>query len=322
MLDPFWDSKPYVTAEEIRRFNDVTVPLLRLEKRVFIKDEILVAEFVVAHYSPIPFTHITPSWKLMNSNLDVLTEGTLATSDIPIGNGKNLGTINLELDHINDPIQLTLEVSVAGEANSWDIWVYPANNDPIDSEYDFLLVDKLTSPTIEYLENVAIVLLIISKVEVNPVKGGDIGVGFSSIFWNTSWTKGQKPHTLGILCDPKHPALAQFPTEYHSNWQWWDAMSHSNAIVLDEFTPDLDPIVRIIDDWFENRRTALIFEVNVGEGKLLISGIDLHTDLENRPEARQLRHSLKRYVGSDRFTPEVNLTSQQVVGLFNSSMNY
>ncbi|MEM9856677.1 MAG: sugar-binding domain-containing protein [Bacteroidota bacterium] len=316
MLDTFWDSKPYVTAEEIRRFNDVTVPLVRLEKRVFSNDEKLVAEVEVAHYGPEPLTQITPTWKLMNSNLDVFKEGTLATSDIPIGNGKNLGTINLELDHINDPIQLTLEVSVAGEANSWDIWVYPANNDPIDYEYDFLLVDKLTSPTIEYLENGGRVLLNISKGDVKPEKGGDIGVGFSSIFWNTSWTKGQKPHTLGILCDPKHPALAQFPTEYHSNWQWWDAMSHSNAIVLDEFPPDLDPIVRIIDDWFENRRTALIFEVNVGEGKLLISGIDLHTDLENRPEARQLLYSLSKYVGSEHFSPDITLKSQRVLDLF------
>jgi len=64
-------------------------------------------------------------------------------------------------------------------------------------------------------------LLNISKGDIKPEKGGDIGVGFSSIFWNTSWTRGQKPHTLGILCNPSHPALSEFPTEYHSDWQWW-----------------------------------------------------------------------------------------------------
>src|SRR5512137_1839475 len=32
---------------------------------------------------------------------------------------------------------------------------------------------------------------------------------------------GQAPTTMGILCDPKHPALAEFSTEFHNNWQWW-----------------------------------------------------------------------------------------------------
>ncbi|MDP5230529.1 MAG: hypothetical protein NWQ38_09060, partial [Cellulophaga sp.] len=143
-----------------------------------------------------------------------------------------------------------------------------------------------------------------------------IGVGFSSIFWNTSWTKGQKPHTLGILCNPEHAALANFPTEYHSNWQWWDAMSNSNAIVLDDFTPDLKPIVRIVDDWFKNRRTALLFEAKVGNGKLLMSGIDLHTNLENRLEAQQLLYSLKSYMAGEKFDPETTLSRAQIQSLF------
>ena len=66
--------------------------------------------------------------------------------------------------------------------------------------------------------------------------GGDVAIGFSSIFWNTAWTARQPPHTLGILCNPKHPALAEFPTEYFSNYQWWDAMSHSGAIRFDRLS--------------------------------------------------------------------------------------
>ena len=96
----------------------------------------------------------------------------------------------------------------------------------------------------------------------------------------------------------------------------WDAMSNSNAIILDEFTADLQPIVRIIDDWFENRRTALIFEVKVGKGSLLISGVDLHSNLENRPEAVQLRYSLTKYMAGDRFNPKISLSGVAVQNLF------
>jgi len=143
---------------------------------------------------------------------------------------------------------------------------------------------------------------------VAPNMGGKAGVGFSSIFWNTAWTDGQKPHTLGILCNPKHPALELFPTEYHSNWQWWDAMSHSDAVQLDSFPVELKPIVRIIDDWVTNRRLALITEAKVGEGSLLISGVDLVNNLENRTEARQLKNSLLHYMKGEKFHPTVQLS--------------
>jgi len=136
---------------------------------------------------------------------------------------------------------------------------------------------------------------------IRPEKGGKIGIGFSSIFWNTAWTNNQRPHTLGILCNPDHPAFARFPTESHSNYQWWDACAHSDVMILDDFAPELNPIVRVIDDWFENRR--LVFEARIGNAKILVSSIDFVDDMADRPAARQLLYSLQQYVGSNPFNP-------------------
>ncbi len=316
ILDAFWDEKGYVTPEEFRAFNDVTVPLVRLEKRIFLNNESFNAQVEVAHYGARPLQEATSFWKLIDSNGTLFSEGSLDTKNIPIGNGTSLGEVQVDLRKVEKAQKLTLAVTVVDKTNTWDIWVYPSQNEEVPNENEIRVVNRLDAVTANYLKNGGKVLLNISKGDVRPEKGGDIGVGFSSIFWNTSWTKGQKPHTLGILCNPEHPALAEFPTEYHSNWQWWDAMNHSNAIVLDEFTPDLNPIVRIVDDWFENRRTALIFEVKVGKGKLLISGVDLHSNLENRPEARQLRYSLKKYMTSSSFEPKIALGIQEITNLF------
>ncbi|MGA2701565.1 MAG: hypothetical protein ABSH35_10770 [Isosphaeraceae bacterium] len=57
--------------------------------------------------------------------------------------------------------------------------------------------------------------------------------------WNTAWTRRQPPHTLGILCDPGHPALVEFPTESHSNWQWWYLLTRADALILDDLPHDL-----------------------------------------------------------------------------------
>ena len=147
--------------------------------------------------------------------------------------------------------------------------------------------------------------------------GGDIQIGFSSIFWNTAWTAKQAPHTLGILCNPAHPALSEFPTEYHSDYQWWDAMSHSGAIEFSKLSPKIHPIVRVIDDWFTNRPLALLFEARVGKGKILVSGIDLTTDMDKRPEAQQLLFSLKKYMAGMKFNPAIKIDLEKISAIYN-----
>ncbi|QCW99525.1 beta-galactosidase [Aggregatimonas sangjinii] len=316
VLDAFWDEKGYVRPEEFKQFCGETVPLVRLHKRIFMNDEALNASVEVAHYGKKPLNDIAPTWTLTSKIGEVFAQGSFPKINIPIGNGFQLGKISVDLEKADNAQKLVLTVRVGSHENNWDIWVYPAKKEPIANKLEMRVVSKLDTDTIDYLEKGGKVLLHIDKGDVAIEKGGDIGVGFSSIFWNTSWTNGQKPHTLGILCNPEHPAFADFPTEYHSNWQWWDAMSHSSVMILDDLTPEIKPIVRVVDDWFENRRTALVFEAKVGKGKLLISGVDLHSEMENRPEARQLLYSLTKYVASSAFDPKVSLEIKEIKDLF------
>jgi hypothetical protein len=175
-----------------------------------------------------------------------------------------------------------------------------------------LVTGELNNEALSSLQAGGKVLL---TVPANRVKGdarGRVALGFSSIFWNTAWTHGQPPHTLGILCEPKHPALAEFPTDYHSNWQWWYLISRAGALLLDDLPKDLRPTVEVIDDWVTNRKLALVFEARVGAGKLLVCSVDLKHDLEGNPVARQMLHSLLDYMGSSKFKPAVPLTSEQI----------
>ena len=315
VLDAFRDEKGYVTPEEYSRFCNETVPLARFDKRIFSNLDTLKASIEVAHFGKIPLINEKPVWKLTNSFGELIEEGSFKEKTIEIGNGINLGEIAVALRKIQSAQKLILSVQVSNFQNTWDVWVYPDKQSVITNENSIKVVNKLDKATIDYLKNGGKVLFNISMGDILPDKGGKIGIGFSSIFWNTSWTLGQKPHTLGILCDPKHPALAEFPTEYHSNWQWWDAMSHSNAIILDEFPESLTPIVRVIDDWFQNRRLGLIFEAKLGKGSLIMSGVDLHTNLNNRLEAKQLLFSLKKYMTSDQFNPRTVLKLNDIESL-------
>ena len=167
--------------------------------------------------------------------------------------------------------------------------------------------------TQKYLEDGGTVLLTLKKGTLPAEMGGDIKTGFSSIFWNTAWTKGQGPHTLGVLVNPGHPALADFPTEYHSNWQWWDAMPYGQAMNLQKIDANIKPVVRVIDDWVTNRPLALVFEAKSGKGKILVSSIDFATDLQKRHEAQQLLLSLKKYMAGDKFNPSAQISAEKLM---------
>ncbi len=150
---------------------------------------------------------------------------------------------------------------------------------------------------------------------VGKSKGAQVAIGFSSIFWNTAWTNNQAPHTLGILCDPKHPLFRDFPTEYHSNWQWWDPVSHSQAMIINGFPADLKPLIQPIDTWFENRRLALAFEAKTGRGKLMVCSIDLQNLPEERVVSKQLLNSILNYMNSSDFNPAVEVNVSMIRSL-------
>ena len=311
VLDPFWEEKGYITPGGYSRFCNETVPLVRMQKRIFSNRETFEADVEVAHFGPEILSDPQIRWKLSSRAGDLVAEGRFEMEELQLDNNQFTGTIRAGLDHIGGPEKLILEVTVNQFSNSWDLWVYPEELPEIDAP-DILVTSRLDQTALEVLEKGGKVLWSLPSNSLSEEFGGKIALGFSSIFWNTSWTQGQAPHTLGILCDPGHPALAAFPSEYHSNWQWWDALNHGQAIILNRFEDRIDPIVRIIDDWFENRSLGLIFEARAGEGKIIVCGADLLSGPENRLEARQLLYSLENYMASPLFQPQSRISVREL----------
>lgn len=314
VLSPFWKEKGYVTAEEYSRFCNKVVPLARFQKLIFLNNESLNIPVEISNFSGQSITNDLVSWQIKTSTGETIYTGSLPKTVLPVGNGIAVGKISQSLAGIKRESMLTLQISVGGFTNQWDFFVYPVQLPRVDTTH-ILIADRLDKKTIDQLQRGGTVLLSLKKEAIKPEAGGDIAIGFSSIFWNTAWTNGQAPHTLGILCNPKHPAFELFPTQYHTNWQWWDAMSHSTAIRLDLVDKNIKPIVRVIDDWVTARPLGLVFECKVGKGKLLVSSIDLTSDLSTRPEARQLRHSLLNYMTERSFNPTTQVSIDKIQGL-------
>ncbi|MNY11014.1 hypothetical protein D3C86_1440200 [compost metagenome] len=141
-------------------------------------------------------------------------------------------------------------------------------------------------------------------------------MGYSPIFWNTAWTNKQPPHVMGVLVNPNHPALQLFPTDYYSDFQWWGLVTNANALKLKELGEDVEPIVRIIDDWFTNQSLGLIIEGKIGKGKIIISSADLLQNRNKRLEVTQMKKSILHYMNSVSFNPQNNFEIDKIKKLF------
>jgi len=76
--------------------------------------------------------------------------------------------------------------------------------------------------------------------------------------------------------------------------------------------PRPESIVRMIDSFIGNRCLSVIFEARLGKGRLLVTSLDLSSDLASRHASRQLRYSLLDYVASDLFNPSVMITAEDM----------
>lgn len=312
VLNPFWRSKGYVTSREFSEFCNDIVPLARMERFILNSGETLEAAIEIAQYSAFNLSNARTSWKLTTQDGTLYRSGSFESPVIPTGTLTKIGDIRQKIE-VETPTCFTLEVSLDNYTNKWHIWVYPNRK---EEPADVKVVSRLDKDALDLLDKGGKVLLTPEFGTLRNEGKDSVVVGFSSIFWNTLWTSNQPPHTLGILCNPNHPALSLFPTAYHSDYQWQDAMSHCNAIPLKKLGMNVQPVVRIIDDWFTARSFGMIVEMKVGNGKLLMCGADLLTDADKRPEARQLVNSLLHYMKSDAFNPIQEVSAEAIKSLF------
>jgi hypothetical protein len=294
-INNFFEPKPYVTAERFHEFCSSQVPLARLANRVWRNDETFEAAIEFANYGPTPLKQKTVLWQVLEGPR-IVGSGTFGPRDLPDSGLQSVGEVSLPLAGISQAAKLELQVSVEDTEirNRWDFWVYPQTCDT-RAPANVKVVQTLDAATLQELRNGGRVVLLPSGFK-SAYPTAMIPPFWSPIMFD-------QPQTTGFLCDPLHPAFREFPTDSHSNWQWFELLTQGCAIRLEETPPDYRPIVQGIDRPDRNHKLALIYETKVGAGRLLVCTLDLNRDLDQRPVARQLRRSLLDYAAGPEFNP-------------------
>ena len=210
--------------------------------------------------------------------------------------------------------------------NTYDLWIYTTEKSLDIYKEGVVITSDLTDEVAKKLEKGAKVLWM-PTTSKNFVASADtisqagnatpytVGGLFQTDYWNYRMfkticennKKTVSPGTLGILTNPKHPIFCDFPTEMHTNWQWFPVIKDSHPLVLDNFAKDDKPIVQVIDNIERNHKLGLVMEWKVGAGKLLVCMSDLEKASEY-PEGRAFYESVLSYMRSPEFAPQSEIT--------------
>jgi hypothetical protein len=319
VLDLFWESKGYVSGEAFREFCSPTVPLALFEKRIFVNVEPIEGDVEVSYYGPVQSPMVEINVRLLDQHGKVLKS--ICAGEIVLSRGINkVGDFKFNVEASEFGQKLTVVIECDGDVagiNRWNIWQFPDVDVPAPGK-EILIAEKPTRKLMDQVESGSTVLLM---PELKTIRG-DIPQCFTSMYWNCPWTDGGETHTLGILCNEKHPVFKWFPTDEHTDWQWWSLLTKSRPMILDEWglseswPKSHSPIIQPIDGWNLNRKLSVLSECKVGKGRLLICSIDLKSDLDERPAARAMLKGILSYMESDSFNPSESLEAATVLKMF------
>lgn len=210
---------------------------------------------------------------------------------------------------------LSLSADNGNVTNSYDIWIYPEKMKEVKNVVLTTDIDQ----ALALLEKGKRVILMPDSATTSKATLGPL---FQTDYWNyrmfrticENVKKKPSPGTMGLLINDTHPALKSFPTDNHTDWQWFAVAANSYPLIIDRLPASIDPIIEPIDNIERNYRLGLMLECMVGDGTLMIIMADADK-LEQYPEGRWFIQSAKEYVGSKECKPRLSLTPRQVANL-------
>ena len=303
MLNSHLRPKPFDFArpERFRAFFRDQLPLVLLDRYAYTAGEALRAEVRVANYGKTALPGPV-RWQLEGEGFR--REDALETACFPAGGVTTAGWLEIPLDGIDRPTRLCLRVDAGGAVNEYPLWVYP---DREAARPAGIVVARTLSEALPALERGGRVFL---SPEATPeALPGSVPAMFSTDVWSVGTFPCQSG-TMGQLIDAEHPIFRGFPTQAHTDWQWWP-MATGRAVVLPR---NMKAIVAKMDSYATLRPMAQLFECRVGAGRLLFSSMGL-LESTRYPEARALLRAVYDYMASSAFEPTQALTPEELSGL-------
>ena len=307
LMNEFYELKPGLTPELVRRFNGESVLLADCgTRRNLAAGSTRVIPMQVSWFAGVAAADALLEWRLVDDHGEVLDHGSRRIAAIADGSVCDLGDVHVQVPSRDDAIHATFAATLsAGPTsidNAWDFWVFPAV-DPIAasaSDADTVrIVDDLDADTAEWMNRGGRVLL--------------RGAGpFPTAPTTFQLMSGGRTVGNNATVVEDHETIAGFPHDGFCDWQFFDMIERGSAVVFTDLDVPFDPIVEIVSGYKVVRPQAALFELAVGAGGLIVCTFAFDDD---DPGARHLLRTLLDRLRSGRFAPRSAVAPSQLTAL-------
>lgn len=320
MMNSHLEPKPYDFArpERFREFFQECRILVKLPHYTYEAGERLIAEVEAANFGKENIEGVF-CWTLAgkksvseNGNCEpaeIKSKNTVIATgedtEITIcrpGSYTEVGSLDIPLDFVEKNTALTLKVRIGDSISAYPIWVYRKTT-PVCPEnvYETRAFDMKTR---EILQNGGRVYL--SPDADKESLPNSIKTQFTTDFWSVGTFTDQEGG-MGQLIDTEHPIFKEFPTDFHTDWQWW-IMATKRAVILPH---PMKTIITEMDSYAFLRPMAQLIEFRCLKGKVLLSTMELHKS-QQYPEVRALQASIYTYLSGENFEPAEEITEEEL----------
>jgi hypothetical protein len=308
-----------ISAEEVRRFNNDVVllqdglePTCRGGSRVDLR-------LLVSNYSPEPIRQGRLTWQVRRDGRPTGIEG---QTDVDAGQGAVAlaAQIAVDLPEVEQPTGLTLDadLEVGGRhyANQWPTRLYPARlkpaalpvplfADPVGLRHcqafgarpmaaekplgdrAVYVVGRLDRRVTAAVQQGACMILLDQSGEILPWHG---------VTYRTSWWKAgdsMATNHCGTLVYGHAVTRAMAPEGWCDDG-WFHLVEGGRKFVLEGAPARPDVLVRALPSLAAVEDDAMLFEVGIGKGAIIVSGLN-HEAARGRPEGQWLMARLLEY---------------------------
>lgn len=320
MMNSHLEPKPYDFArpERFREFFQECRILVKLPHYTYEAGERLIAEVEAANFGKGNIEGVF-CWTLAgkksvseNGNCEpaeIKSKNTVIATgedtEITIcrpGSYTEVGSLDIPLDFVEKNTALTLKVRIGDSISAYPIWVYRKTT-PVCPEnvYETRAFDMKTR---EILQNGGRVYL--SPDADKESLPNSIKTQFTTDFWSVG-TFADQEGGMGQLIDTEHPIFKEFPTDFHTDWQWW-IMATKRAVILPH---PMKTIITEMDSYAFLRPMAQMIEFRCLKGKVLLSTMELHKS-QQYPEVRALQASIYTYLSGENFEPAEEIAEEEL----------
>ncbi len=310
MMNSHMEPKPYPFArpKRFREFFRESRIFVKMSRYTYEEGEHLTAEVEVANFGKESIRGELV-WTLGYRDCAVNTgRGELRCDradrqkNCPPGTYTSLGRLDIPLEVKGVSAALILTVSIGGCTSTYPVWVYQKTSPECPKNvYETRVFDEQTRAV---LQNGGRVYLSPDADRVSLPNS--IKTQFTTDFWSVG-TFAEQEGGMGQLIDTEHPIFRNFPTDFHTDWQWW-IVAGKRAVILPR---SMKSVITEMDSYAFLRPMTQLIEFNCLNGKVLLSTMELHKSLQY-PEARALQAAIYEYLSGEEFRPAEELTVEEL----------